>query len=63
MGASGWRAEYLRIEGIREAAEGQDRLARQCADPVGRSEHETQAAGHWDRYERDVAIFNKEPSQ
>lgn len=53
-----WRDEYNRVEAIREAAEGQDRVARSTADPIAKSDAETQAAGHWTRYEREVAKLN-----
>lgn len=53
-----WRDEYNRVEAIREAAEGQDRIARSTADPIAKSDAETQAAGHWTRYEREVAKLN-----
>ncbi|HEY1071473.1 hypothetical protein [Brevundimonas sp.] len=53
-----WRDEYNRVEAIREAAEGQDRIARSAADPTARSDAETQAAGHWKRYDRELAKFN-----
>jgi hypothetical protein len=55
-----WRAEYNRVEAIREAAEGQDRIARSTTDPIAKSDAETQAAGHWSRYEREVAKLNEE---
>lgn len=55
-----WRGEYNRVEAIREAAEGQDRIARSTTDPIAKSDAETQAAGHWSRYEREVAKLNKD---
>lgn len=58
--APSWRDEYNRVEAIREAADGQDRIARSTADPLAKSDAETQAAGYWSRYEREVAKLNKE---
>lgn len=57
-GGADWRTEYNRVEAIREAAEGQDRIARGTTDPIAKSDAETQAAGYWKRYEREVAKLN-----
>lgn len=57
-GGADWRSEYNRVEAIREAAEGQDRIARGTTDPIAKSDAETQAAGYWKRYEREIAKLN-----
>ena len=57
-GGADWRSEYNRVEAIREAAEGQDRIARGTTDPIAKSDAETQAAGYWKRYEREIDKLN-----
>lgn len=52
------RAEYSRVEQIREQAETHERSARSTNDLQAKSDHETQASMAWDRYDRALAKFN-----
>lgn len=40
------------VERLREDAEREERLARECSDPISRAEHETRADTFWRRHDR-----------